>query len=514
LKTVALHPLADGLPLGTAAAQAAAVPEPAIAEARAIRLVYCLLAAGAVMALLFVDPASMLQDPDNWWHVKVGFDLLSSLTLPTVDTYSYTFAGHPWIAKEWLGQILFALAYMAAGWNGVALLTIVAIALAMFLLAWHLGAELRPATALALTIGLAVLAAPLYNARPFIFTFPIIVVWTAALFRAAHESRAPSIWLLPLLCLWANLHGTFTFAFVIAFFAGLEVLERTRLSHPMLLAKWVGFGLLCPLASLLNPYGYKAILATFTVSHGNEAVPHIGEWQPFDASVDYLQEWALLLTVFAVLVSRLRIGWAKAAFFVFTLHLFFLHARFMYLLLLLVPVVLAADVAEQYPQLSARHWAAAGRDRLEQFLAARSRQVLGGLALLLVMAAAVFITVPRVAPSLETSAEGALAYAKEHGLLDRNVLNSYNLGGTLIFHGIETFIDGRTDQLFLDGFITKERESAGTAGKPVLRDLLEAHRVGWALLVADDSRIPFFDEMAGWRRAYWDDHAVIYVLED
>ena len=48
------------------------------------------------------------------------------------------FAGHPWIAKEWLGQILLALAYMAGGWNGVALLTIATIALTAFLLAWHL----------------------------------------------------------------------------------------------------------------------------------------------------------------------------------------------------------------------------------------------------------------------------------------------------------------------------------------------------------------------------------------
>ena len=62
------------------------------------------------------------------------------------------------------------------------------------------------------------------------------------------------------------------------------------------------FGLLCPLVTLLNPYGIKAILATFTVAYGNEAVPFITEWQPFDASQDTFQEAILLLSIFGLLV--------------------------------------------------------------------------------------------------------------------------------------------------------------------------------------------------------------------
>jgi hypothetical protein len=37
-------------------------------------------------------------------------------------------------------------------------------------------------------------------------------------------------------------------------------------------------------------------------------------------------------------------------------------------------------------------------------------------------------------------------YIYEHGLVD----NPFDFGGYLIFRGIKTFIDGRTDQLFLE----------------------------------------------------------------
>ena len=173
---------------------------------------------------------------------------------------------------------------------------------------------------------MALLIAPIYSARPHIFTLPIIVIWTASLFRAARKEQAPPLWLLPLLWLWANLHATFTFGFVIAAFAGLDLLTRTRLSNPRLLARWIAFGLLCPLVSLINPYGVKAILATFTVAYGNEAVPFIIEWRPFDASEHGFQEVASCCCVFfGLLVSRLRVGWAKALFVLFTLHVYLTH---------------------------------------------------------------------------------------------------------------------------------------------------------------------------------------------
>jgi hypothetical protein len=485
----------------------------AMEQNRSIRLVLCLFAVLIVTAQLCFASPGLLKDPDNWWQVKVGLDILASRTLPIIDTYSYTFAGQPWIAKEWLGQVLLATSYSAFGWSGVAFMTISAVASMIFILTWYLSAALKPMAAIATVVAITFLAGGVYNARPLIFSLPIIVLWTAVLFGAARNRQSPPFWLLIFIVLWANLHATFTLGFVIAAFAGLDFLSRVRLSQPKPLAKWIAFGLLCPLVSMINPYGLQAILATFTVASGNEAVPLIMEWNPFNARTDYLSEIALLTVIAAMLVSGIRIRWTYAAFFIFTLHLFLAYSRFQYLWLLLVPIVLVADIAHQFPALSMQKWMTGSRDALEQAMLRYARQITGAIVACWIAVAVIFLNFSAVMPMNTVSASGALAFARAHNL-SGNVMNSYNFGGTLIFHGIKTYVDGRTDQLFLDGFTNKTTEMGTAGGKPILQKEIDERAIKWALLTPDDSRITFFNELPGWRKAYQDEFALVYVNEN
>ena len=50
-----------------------------------IQLIFCLFTACIMAAVLAAFAPSILQDPDSWWQVKVGLDLLASRTFPTVD---------------------------------------------------------------------------------------------------------------------------------------------------------------------------------------------------------------------------------------------------------------------------------------------------------------------------------------------------------------------------------------------------------------------------------------------
>jgi len=483
---------------------------PPAVEAWRMRLVFSLISAATMVVLMVVRAPTLLQDPDSWWHIRVGLDMLATATFPTIDSYSHSFAGQPWIAKEWLSQVLLALAYKGAGWNGVALIIATAISLTVFLLAWQLGEALKPSLAMALALSLALLSAFVFTARPHVFTLPIIVVWTACLLRAAGAGRPPSFALLGLLWLWANLHASFTLGFVIAAIAGLEILIRYRLAQPRLLVQWCIFGALCPLVSLINPYGLKAILATFTVAGANEAVPLITEWRPFNASATPLNEAALLLMLLGLLISGFRIGLARALFVLLALHLYLTHERFVYVFFLLVPLALAVQVAEQFPVLSIRTWMTEQRDGLERFLLGRYRLVFGASVALAIGAGSILASGPVVEPSQKTSAKDALTFAAQNGL-SGPVLNSYEFGGTLIFHGVKTFIDGRTDQLFLNGFTQADDAMGRSTGKPLLETQLRKYGIDWALLSAGDTRIPFFDELPGWTRAYSDRYAVIYT---
>ena len=40
-----------------------------------------------------------------------GPRILETRSFPWVDEFSHTFHGQPWVAKEWISQLLFALIY-------------------------------------------------------------------------------------------------------------------------------------------------------------------------------------------------------------------------------------------------------------------------------------------------------------------------------------------------------------------------------------------------------------------
>jgi hypothetical protein len=460
-------------------------------------------------ALLLVWSSNLLYDPDSWWHIKLGSDILATGTFPTVETYSYTFAGKPFIAKEWLSQIILALTFKAGGWPAVAFLTICCACLTVWLVYDALAAVLRPHLAATITMAAVFLTSPTFLARPHMLALPIAVFWTVRLFRAAEARQAPSFWLLALMVLWANLHGSFTLGFVIAGLAFLHLVQEVRLGNRPLLARWLMFLALCPAAALVHAYGWQALWISVNMAGGNEAMRYIDEWQPFSAPDKRVHEAALLVLIGGLLWLRLRLSIAKLAFIALALHMFLTYVRLVHVPFLLLPLVIAPEIARQHPGLSLGTWLAQQRDRLESTLARHFRHSLAGAGAAALAAAVIFIGFIPVKPPEKTAAAGALAYVEKAGITG-NVLNSYNFGGSLIFHGRKTFIDGRAEQLFLDGFISEVNESMKPDGVQVLRDILKRYAITWTLLTPDDARNAMLATMAGWRKAYEDKDAVVY----
>ena len=131
----------------------------------------------------------LLSDPDTHWHITVGNWILTHGSVPTTDSYSYTFPGQPWIAKEWLSQVLLALAFNIGGWGGVTALAAAAIGLTFALLPRLLMRDIRPLPALLFTAAALAMTAPHLLARPHMLVFPLILLWVAGLVRAV-EQRA------------------------------------------------------------------------------------------------------------------------------------------------------------------------------------------------------------------------------------------------------------------------------------------------------------------------------------
>src|ERR1019366_9953709 len=83
-----------------------------------------LLGATLVGALAVIARAFFV-DPDLWWHIKQGSTILATHHVPTKDIYSLTLGGRPWIAYEWLGDVLLATMYRLGGMRGLEFLLIV-----------------------------------------------------------------------------------------------------------------------------------------------------------------------------------------------------------------------------------------------------------------------------------------------------------------------------------------------------------------------------------------------------
>src|SRR6476659_922325 len=106
-------------------------------EAIATKLLLVILLFGTPLALASIP--RVFRDGDTSWHLAVGRWMFEHGAIPRVDVFSLTAAGKPWVAMEWLSDLIFAGAYWAAGYAGVAAI----VAAALMALHWIVFVHLR-----------------------------------------------------------------------------------------------------------------------------------------------------------------------------------------------------------------------------------------------------------------------------------------------------------------------------------------------------------------------------------
>src|ERR1700682_3177611 len=236
-----------------------------------------------VYALFLLAGNRLLIDPDTMWQVTVGQWIIDHRAVPETDVYSFTMRGQPWISTQWLAQILFAKAYAISGWSGPVVLAATATAATFALLAKFLSRHLSESTTLVFVAAALALTVPHLSARPHVLALPVMVLWVGELMAAADRRAAPSFWLLPLMALWANLHGGFVFGLVLVAAVAFDaVLSADIKSRKALALRWAAFGVAALMASCCTPYGWNSLLASQKILALGGALPLIMEWKPAD----------------------------------------------------------------------------------------------------------------------------------------------------------------------------------------------------------------------------------------
>jgi hypothetical protein len=469
----------------------------------------------AVGMAMFVCVASMkglplLSDPDSHWHITVGNWIFQHGTVPDVDIYSFTFAGQPWIAKEWLSQLLLAAAYDVGGWGGVVALGAAALAATFALLLRLLLRDLKPLPALLFTVAAITMTAPHFLARPHLLAFPFMLWWTAGLVRAVEERHAPKPILLVAMLFWANLHGGFTLGFVLAGALALDALigARDAAERRTLFFDWAKFGAASLLVACVTPYGPESMLVTLRIFGLGDALGTIAEWKSPNFQGQPMQELILLVGLYLALSRGFKVPLMRLLIVIGLMHLFLRYARNAELLAMLAPLVLAPLLARQWPSLRPND-GAGGR------LAAFARPAGHGASVVCLTLAALFaaglVRFGGVEPPASTTPSAALKFVREAGIKG-HVFNHYGYGGYLISSGIPTFIDGR-GELYGGDFIKLYADAVNLRGDEPLETLLDRYKIDWTFLAKDQPANKLLAHLPGWHQAYSDDQATIFVRD-
>jgi hypothetical protein len=447
-----------------------------------------------LVAILLPTASALLGDPDMLWHIRTGQDLLATGRFPTVDSYSWTMSGQHWIAKEWLSQALYALVFDMVGWTGAALLALFSASAAYAIVFAEV--ERRAGAAFAFA---AVLAVPLAGnfhllARPHVLAWPVAAAFAAQALDAAERGRAPP-WLAAILVtLWANLHGSFLLAFVLLPFFAWESLARADGGRQQLALRWLCFFLVCGLAALVHPYGWRVFAAAWDVLALGPAMSLIVEWRPQDFSGLGHFEFILLIGFGAALLTGLRLPAPRAALLLALLHSALAHVRQETLALMIVAMLVAAPVAAlcdatRFPREKRRQAAVAACVLLS---------ILGGFAL----CRGPLALPPQIAP------HAALAAARADGV-EGQVLNEDQFAGFLISERVPTYVDGRAE---LFGMMHYEVSMALAGRKPdILAALLADRRIGWTILPSATPANGTLAASPDWLLVYHDQIATVYA---
>ncbi|MDI3468790.1 MAG: hypothetical protein OJF62_000853 [Pseudolabrys sp.] len=455
-----------------------------------------LVGAGVYLLLLALAP-KLLNDPDTYWHVTVGRWILAHGTVPTADPFSFTMHDRHWITFEWLSEVAYAAALTVAGWRGVAILAAAAIALAFGLLARFLMRRLPPVAVLLLIVASLAILAPHLLARPHVLVLPVMVAWASALVDRMDRRAGPPYAALPLLVLWANLHGSVIVGLGLIGPAVIEALldPQRQGKHWRIVRQWTLFAGLAVAAACITPYGAGPLLAPLKTLGLGHALQTIMEWRPQDFSRPGAFELVLLLGIFA-LSRGVRLPPVRALVLIGLLHFALAQTRNADLLAMLAPFYLAAPLALQF------------KPRNPADGAPRAPAHIVGLGIAAVAACATIVALRQpIAPDARITPQAAVQAA---GLAHAGpVLNDYAFGGYLIYAGIAPFIDGR-GELYGGQFIERQSRAVSLANLPDFLKLLDQYHIEATLLTPETPAVALLDRLPGWQRVYSDGVAVVH----
>ena len=478
------------------------------------------LAVLLTFAGIFAMAARPSVDTDTWWHLRSGAWMVQHGQVLTIDVFSSTRFGQPWINHSWLSQIPLYLLWQAFGYAGLNLLT-AALVTATWWFVYKRCEGNAYLKAFCLVLGAAA-SAVFWSARPQLASFLLTAVFAYILGEYRWRGVDRLWWLPPLMLLWVNLHAGFAVGFIV-------LLGTLAGQVAGALMGWAGSGqlawrpirrmalvtVICIAIVPLNPFGFALYLEPVRTISIGVLQQYIQEWQSPNFHLLQFQPfaWLLLATLAAVGLSRRRVDLTDLLLAAGFTYLGLVSARNVATAALFLTPLLTRHAAAAIDELHA------ARPRLAALLdpppAQRAFPALNGailgLALLAVALKAWDAAQPAtneraLATTVPVQAANFLLQAQPAGPM----FNAYNWGGYLAWRLYPTypvFVDGRTD--LYDDALLREYLVA-ELGQPGYEQVLDRYRLN---LVVVEQASPLAQRLTGnplWRVLYTDPVSTVF----
>ena len=468
-----------------------------------------------VFVFAFLFASRPLSDGDFWWHLKTGEYIVRNFSIPRTDFYSFTVPGKPWVAHEWLSEVIFYLVYSRAGFNTLIFIFTVLTVLALWIV-------FRRTNAHPFVKGFAVLLSvwsilPTMGVRPRTFTLLFAAIYLAVLHRFVRERQTRAIWwLAPLMIVWVNLHAGYLLGLVLigiaitgvvldAWFAG-----ETLASHSSQLKTLVLVSVACLVAVNLNPQGPRIFVFPFEFFLSPVQQDQIVDWlSPDFHEKELLPLLALImLTIASLALTPKRVRPSELLLYLATLYMTLKSNRHMAIFALVAGPVLAdylqrwLDTTRFSRMFGESRSATTGR-----------RKIIFNLILLLPLIACV-IKLKSVIYSPPTQERigvplNAVRYLKANGITGNTFTDPNIWGGYLIWEtpSNPVYIDGRID-MYGDEFM---REYLGIIhGITRWQDPFDKYSVQVAIVSPTSQLRLQLEQSPQWQQLYGDEMAVVF----
>ncbi len=261
------------------------------------------VALGWLLTVLgFYIGSRTIRDNSFLTHLTTGDLIRFRGSVPTGDPYSYTAFGETWTVQSWLASLWYSYLGDIGGGSAIRLGNGLLTAIVANL-AWRLSSKSPVVLLRVAVVGMTIMiGATTWTPRPLLFGLVGI-----GLVMMVLEDRLDARWLIPIMWVWVNTHGSFPLGLVLIGAVGLgSTIDRKSLPIPEL--RVFGWATLGVLGGAINPLGFRLLTFPVELLSKREALEGVTEWltPDFDSNFERL----FLVVVFGLIIAaRARAPW-------------------------------------------------------------------------------------------------------------------------------------------------------------------------------------------------------------